>query len=55
MDHFSTQTQKKIKTCIEKDSELILKKKMRLHQLLEIDPEEIVVYFANAKIAQLLG
>lgn len=26
MDHFSTQTQKKIKTCIEKDSELILKK-----------------------------
>ena len=41
---------KKLKTYIEKDSELILKGKMRLRQLVRMDPAEIVVLLTNVEI-----
>lgn len=44
---------KKLKTYIEKVSELILKGKLRLRQLVGMDPAEIVVPFTNAEIASL--
>ena len=46
---------KKLKSYVEKVSELIRKAKMRLHQLAGIDPAEIVVPFTNVEIASLWG
>ena len=39
-----------METYVEKVSELILKEKLRLHQLVEIDPAEIIVPFKNDEI-----
>lgn len=44
---------KKLKTYVEKVSELIVKGKLRLGQLSGIDPTEIVVSFTNVEIASL--
>ena len=53
MDIFSTQSKKKVRTHLEEGSELPLKGKMRLHQLAEIDPAEIVISFTNSETASL--
>ena len=47
------QQSRKLKTNVEKVSELIQKAKMRLHQLEGIDPAEIVVPFTNVEMASL--
>ena len=49
MDSFSTQS-KKLKTYIKQFSKLILKRKMRLHQLTKIDSAETVVFLLMLKL-----
>ena len=44
---------KKLNTYVEKVFELILKGKLRLHQLAGIDPAEIIVPFNNGEIDKL--
>ena len=44
---------KKLKTYVEKVSELIIKGKLRLHQLAGIDPAEIIVPFTTEEIRKL--
>ena len=46
---------KKCKICAEKISELILKGKLRFHQLAGIDPGEIGVINTNVEIASSLA
>ena len=52
MDIFNTES-KKLKSHIENVSELILKRKLRLCQLVGVDPAEIVVPFTNAENSSL--
>lgn len=51
--NISTTQHKKLRTYLENVSELILKAKLKLHQLERIDPEEIVIILTNAEIASL--
>ena len=44
---------KKLKTYVEKISELIFKGKLRLHQLTGVDPAEVVLPSINEEIDQL--
>ena len=44
---------KKLKSYVEKVSELIRKAKTRLHQLAGIDPAEIVVPFTNVEMSSI--
>ena len=44
---------KNLKTCVEKVSELIMKGKLRLRQLSDIDPSKIIVPFTADEIKQL--
>ena len=46
---------KKLKTYVEKVSELIIKGKLRLHQLADIDPAEIIVLFTTDEIKKVMG
>ena len=53
MDLLPHKLSKIFKTYMKKVSELILKRKLRLHQLAVMDPTEIVVPFHNDGIGEL--
>ena len=53
MDILPHKPSKKLKTYMEKVFELILKGKLRVHQLAGIDPAEIIVPFTNDEIDKL--
>ena len=54
MDIFTAWTGQKNKSYVENVSELIIKGKLRLLQLAEIDPAEIIIPFNNDEIDKLL-
>jgi hypothetical protein len=53
MDFLNSQTRKKLKAYKEKISELIIKGRVRLHQLSRTDPHEIVVSLTQTGIISL--
>ena len=53
MDIFTNKQSKKLKTYVEKVTELVLKEKLRLHQSTGMEPTETAIPFTNAEISSL--